>query len=139
MRGDLAWQVKYLYDGGCPMCTSMKNLLQRQDNGRGKILFIDISDEAYSPSQNMVSKRPSERANEAARAVVRGARMCMHACMRAQAGPLQACMHAACTHAARMGFGKVMGRACCSRTAPTCPHSLTHPSIRSLVVWPRSH
>lgn len=53
MRGDNTWQIKYLYDGNCPMCQSMKSLLDRQDNGRGRILFVNIADEKYNPSQNM--------------------------------------------------------------------------------------
>jgi predicted DCC family thiol-disulfide oxidoreductase YuxK len=36
-------QVKYLYDGDCAMCRSLKNVLERQDNRRGLISFIDIS------------------------------------------------------------------------------------------------
>lgn len=54
MRGDNKWSVKYLFDGNCPICASMKNLLQRQDNGRGNILFVDIASNSYSPAQNMV-------------------------------------------------------------------------------------
>lgn len=53
MRGENSWQIKYLYDGDCPMCQSMKNLLERQDNGRGRIFFVNIADAHYSPSQNM--------------------------------------------------------------------------------------
>lgn len=41
--------VKYLYDGDCPMCRSLKAVLQRQDNKSGRISFIDISDPYYNP------------------------------------------------------------------------------------------
>eukprot|EP00878_Enallax_costatus_P015201 GHUV01015914.1.p1 GENE.GHUV01015914.1~~GHUV01015914.1.p1 ORF type:complete len:314 (+),score=70.34 GHUV01015914.1:181-1122(+) len=37
------WDVKYLYDGDCAMCRSLKAVLERQDNRKGLISFIDIS------------------------------------------------------------------------------------------------
>lgn len=30
-----AWKVKYLYDGSCSMCKSLKAVLARQDGGKG--------------------------------------------------------------------------------------------------------
>ena len=36
-------KVKYLYDGDCAMCRSLKAVLERQDNRKGLISFIDIS------------------------------------------------------------------------------------------------
>jgi len=47
------WQIKYLYDGSCPMCQSLKGVLERQDHARGNIMFVDISASDYSPAQNM--------------------------------------------------------------------------------------
>lgn len=41
--------VKYLYDGDCAMCRSLKAVLERQDNRQGLISFIDISDLYYDP------------------------------------------------------------------------------------------
>lgn len=49
--------VKYLYDGECPMCNSLKKVLERQDNRRGQLAFVDISDPYYDPMQNMVRAR----------------------------------------------------------------------------------
>lgn len=45
--------VKYLYDGDCAMCRSLKAVLERQDNRKGKLSFVDISDPYYDPMQNM--------------------------------------------------------------------------------------
>lgn len=42
-------EVKYLYDGDCAMCRSLKAVLGRQDNRQGLISFIDISDPYYDP------------------------------------------------------------------------------------------
>lgn len=47
------WEVKYLYDGDCAMCRSLKAVLSRQDNRQGLISFIDISDPYYDPLANM--------------------------------------------------------------------------------------
>ncbi|KAJ9519535.1 hypothetical protein QJQ45_013457 [Haematococcus lacustris] len=51
--GILARAVKYLYDGDCAMCRSLKTVLERQDNGRGKIKFVNIADDSYDPNKNM--------------------------------------------------------------------------------------
>lgn len=45
--------VKYLYDGDCAMCRSLKAVLERQDDRQGRISFVDISDPYYDPLQNM--------------------------------------------------------------------------------------
>lgn len=49
----LGWQLKYLYDGDCPMCQSLMNVLKRQDNSRGLIEFVNIADDAYNPRNHM--------------------------------------------------------------------------------------
>ncbi|GFR48728.1 hypothetical protein Agub_g10685 [Astrephomene gubernaculifera] len=53
MAGKGSWQIKYLYDGSCPICSSMKELLERQDKGVGRIIFMDVSSPKYRPSKNM--------------------------------------------------------------------------------------
>ena len=45
-------ELKYLYDGDCALCRSLKAMLERQDKGRGIINFIDIADLDYDPEQN---------------------------------------------------------------------------------------
>jgi predicted DCC family thiol-disulfide oxidoreductase YuxK len=37
------WQVKYLYDGDCPVCQSVKAFLSTADGAKGRINFVDIS------------------------------------------------------------------------------------------------
>jgi len=49
----ISWNVKYLYDGDCSMCQSLKRVLERQDKGQGRIKFVNIADPAYNPSKNM--------------------------------------------------------------------------------------
>lgn len=46
------WQIKLLYDGECPLCLREVNFLQRHDQGRGLVAFVDIADENYCPSDN---------------------------------------------------------------------------------------
>ncbi len=46
------WQIKLLYDGECPLCLREVNFLQRRDNGRGRVAFVDIADENYDPADN---------------------------------------------------------------------------------------
>ena len=46
------WAVKYLYDGDCPMCRTLKNVLTRQDGGAGRVAFVNISDDAFDPDAN---------------------------------------------------------------------------------------
>ena len=43
------WAVKYLYDGECPMCRTLKNVLTRQDAGAGRVAFINVADDAFDP------------------------------------------------------------------------------------------
>ncbi|KAL6762097.1 hypothetical protein V8C86DRAFT_2525069 [Haematococcus lacustris] len=52
-KAKITWAVKYLYDGDCAMCRSLKTVLERQDNGRGKIKFVNIADDSYDPNKNM--------------------------------------------------------------------------------------
>lgn len=47
------WKIKYLYDGDCAMCLSLKMVLTRQDNERGLIKFINIADPNYNPKSHM--------------------------------------------------------------------------------------
>eukprot|EP00884_Botryococcus_braunii_P019413 jgi/Botrbrau1/6155/Bobra.331_2s0045.1 len=49
---DPNWQAKYLYDGDCPVCASVKAFLQNADGGKGRIKFVDISDGDYDPAAN---------------------------------------------------------------------------------------
>jgi len=44
--------VKYLYDGDCPMCRTLKNVLTRQDGDRGRVEFVNIADLSYDPAAN---------------------------------------------------------------------------------------
>ncbi|MEO1591739.1 MAG: DUF393 domain-containing protein [Cyanobacteria bacterium J06632_22] len=46
------WKIKLLYDGECPLCLREVNFLQRRDNGRGRVAFVDIADANYDPADN---------------------------------------------------------------------------------------
>jgi predicted DCC family thiol-disulfide oxidoreductase YuxK len=46
------WQIKLLYDGDCPLCVREVNFLRKKDAGRGKVAFVDIADDDYSPEDN---------------------------------------------------------------------------------------
>jgi predicted DCC family thiol-disulfide oxidoreductase YuxK len=46
------WQIKLLYDGDCPLCVREVNFLQQKDAGKGKVAFVNIADEDYSPEEN---------------------------------------------------------------------------------------
>ena len=46
------WAVKYLYDGECAMCLTLKAVLERNDRER-RIRFVDIADVDYDPMANM--------------------------------------------------------------------------------------
>lgn len=46
------WRIKLLYDGQCPLCLREVNFLQRRDNGRGLVAFVDIADDAYNPADH---------------------------------------------------------------------------------------
>ncbi|KAI8474569.1 MAG: hypothetical protein J3K34DRAFT_407422, partial [Monoraphidium minutum] len=48
----MTWDIKYLYDGECSMCLTLKGVLERQDKDK-KIRFVDISDLDYDPMANM--------------------------------------------------------------------------------------
>ncbi|MBE9129146.1 MULTISPECIES: thiol-disulfide oxidoreductase DCC family protein [unclassified Coleofasciculus] len=45
-----SWQIKLLYDGECPLCMREVNFLRKRDAGRGKVAFVDIADDDYTPS-----------------------------------------------------------------------------------------
>lgn len=47
-----SYEIKLLYDGDCPLCLREVNFLKQKDAGRGKVLFINIADENYSPEEN---------------------------------------------------------------------------------------
>ena len=46
------WEIKMLYDGGCPLCMREVNMLRRRDTGVNKIRFVDIDAPDYDPAQN---------------------------------------------------------------------------------------
>lgn len=47
-----SWQIKLLYDGECPLCVREVNFLRKRDAGRGKVAFVDIADDEYTPEAN---------------------------------------------------------------------------------------
>jgi predicted DCC family thiol-disulfide oxidoreductase YuxK len=47
-----AWQIKLLYDGECPLCLREVNFLQKRDAGRGRVAFVDIAADDYTPEAN---------------------------------------------------------------------------------------
>lgn len=47
-----AYEIKLLYDGECPLCLREVNFLRKKDAGRGKVVFVDIADDNYSPEEN---------------------------------------------------------------------------------------
>lgn len=49
----VSWTLKYLYDGDCPMCSTLKAVLERQDKGRGIIKFVNIASDKYKPRNNL--------------------------------------------------------------------------------------
>lgn len=51
-RGGKDWEIKMLYDGGCPLCMREVNMLRRRDAGVNKIEFVDIDAPEYDPGQN---------------------------------------------------------------------------------------
>lgn len=46
------WKIKLLYDGDCPLCVREVNFLRKKDAGRGKVVFVDVADDNYSPEEN---------------------------------------------------------------------------------------
>ncbi|CAK0744985.1 hypothetical protein CVIRNUC_001588 [Coccomyxa viridis] len=49
---NINWEIKMLYDGGCPLCMREVNMLKRRDAGVNKIAFVDIDTPEYTPAQN---------------------------------------------------------------------------------------
>ena len=47
-----SWQIKLLYDGECPLCVREVNFLRKRDAGQGKVMFVDIADDDYTPEAN---------------------------------------------------------------------------------------
>lgn len=47
-----SWRIKLLYDGECPLCLREVNFLQRRDQGRGLVAFVDIASPDYDPVQH---------------------------------------------------------------------------------------
>jgi predicted DCC family thiol-disulfide oxidoreductase YuxK len=47
-----SWQIKLLYDGECPLCLREVNFLQKRDDGRGLVAFVDIADDNYTPQEH---------------------------------------------------------------------------------------
>lgn len=50
MSTTTTWQIALLYDSECPLCMREVNFLQRQDNGRGLVHFVDIAADNYNPA-----------------------------------------------------------------------------------------
>lgn len=48
----ISWQIKLLYDGECPLCLREVRFLQHKDSGQGKVVFVDIADDNYSPDEH---------------------------------------------------------------------------------------
>ena len=47
-----AWAVTYLYDGDCPACRTLKNVLSRQDGDAARVRFVNIADPSYNEDDN---------------------------------------------------------------------------------------
>lgn len=45
-----AWEIRVLYDGGCPLCTREIRALRRLDRRRGRISFEDIAAPGFDPA-----------------------------------------------------------------------------------------
>jgi predicted DCC family thiol-disulfide oxidoreductase YuxK len=45
------WEIALLYDGECPLCLREVNFLKAKDGGRGRVKFVDISADDYSPEE----------------------------------------------------------------------------------------
>lgn len=48
----IAWKIKLLYDGDCPLCLREVNFLQKKDNGRGLIALVNIAADDYIPADH---------------------------------------------------------------------------------------
>lgn len=46
------WQIKLLYDGECPLCLREVNFLRKRDAGHGRVAFVDIAADDYTPEAN---------------------------------------------------------------------------------------
>lgn len=46
------WQIRVLYDAGCPLCAREGRLLERLDAGRGRIELEDISSPAFDAGRH---------------------------------------------------------------------------------------
>jgi len=46
------WEIRMLYDGGCPLCMREVDMLRQRDAGVGRIDFVDIDQEGYDPALN---------------------------------------------------------------------------------------
>ena len=51
-----SYEIKLLYDGECPLCLREVNFLRQKDARRGKVIFVDIADDNYSPEENAEMK-----------------------------------------------------------------------------------
>ncbi|NEP14614.1 MAG: DUF393 domain-containing protein [Symploca sp. SIO2C1] len=47
-----SWEIKLLYDGQCPLCMREVNFLRKRDAGLGKVAFVDIADDNYTPKDH---------------------------------------------------------------------------------------
>jgi predicted DCC family thiol-disulfide oxidoreductase YuxK len=45
-----AWEIRVLYDGGCPLCMGEIRALRRLDRERGRISFEDIAAPGFDPA-----------------------------------------------------------------------------------------
>ncbi|OKH17042.1 thiol-disulfide oxidoreductase DCC family protein [[Limnothrix rosea] IAM M-220] len=52
MTADHPWKITLLYDSDCPLCMREVNFLQRKDQGRGLVRFVDVADDNYDPEAN---------------------------------------------------------------------------------------
>ncbi len=50
-----AWEIRVLYDGGCPLCMREIHALGRLDRGRGRISFEDIAAPGFNPAAYSLS------------------------------------------------------------------------------------
>ena len=55
LAGRPGWEIRVLYDGGCPLCAREIRALHRLDRGRGRISCEDIAAEGFDPATYGVS------------------------------------------------------------------------------------
>ncbi len=41
---------KYLYDGDCSICRTFQAMVEKLDNGLGRVAFVDIANQASKPT-----------------------------------------------------------------------------------------